>query len=89
MKEYIINNKEIENIINYLGIEIELINDPVNAGAIKEALQVEKKYKKELENNNFGYSFHCDLKRWYDAKIEKLKTIEKLNYITVYEIINI
>jgi hypothetical protein len=82
--------KTMENkIIDYLGIEPEFVNEKPNKAAIKEAKTIEKKYKNEIENNIYSYSFHDDIFRFYDKTREKIIIIEKLKYITVFRIENI
>lgn len=76
-----------KKIIEYLGIEQEFINEEVNRVAINEAKEIEEKYRSQLENNIYHYAFDEDITRCYNRQKENIVIIEKLNYITVFEVI--
>lgn len=76
----------INKIMEYLGIEEENMIYIENQKAIEEAEIIEEKYKNELATEKYGYGFHNDIFRFYDKDKENIIIIEKLEYITVYEI---
>lgn len=70
------------NIIEYLGIDQEFYDS--NIEIVQEIIdEVETAMKKYL---NKEYAFHDDVIRFYDKKTETINIIEKLNYITIFEI---
>ena len=76
----------MNKIIEYLGIEQEFLNDETIKSAINEAKVVEEKYKDQLENGVYHYSLHEDVFRFYNNRKETINIVEKLEYITVFEI---
>jgi hypothetical protein len=75
----------MQKIIEFLGIEEEFVNDPVNQEAIQEATEVRKKYEQKLATGEVFYAFHEDVFRFYDSD-EKAEIIERLNHISVFKI---
>ncbi len=73
-------------IIEYLGIEPEFIDEDVNREAIREAELVETKHKDAIVNETLAYSFHGDVSRFYDKDKETVSVVEKMKHITVFEV---
>ena len=73
-------------IIEYLGIEPEFIDENVNREAIREAETVEAKYKDAIVNETLAYSFHSDVCRFFDNEKETVSVVEKMKHITVFEV---
>ena len=75
----------MQKIIEFLGIEEEFVNDPMNQEAIQEATEVQKRYQQELATEEVSYAFHADIFRFCNSD-EKAEIIEKLKHISVFKI---
>jgi hypothetical protein len=77
--------RRMKKIIEYLGIEEELVDDPINQEAIQEAKQVRKKYQNEISSGELFYAFHADVPRFSNPG-EKTEIVEQLKHITVFKL---
>ena len=75
-----------KEILEYLGIEEELITCPINQKAIAEAKLIEEKYFNELNTGKYHYGFYGDIPRFYDKNNETINIIEDFECVSVFEI---
>lgn len=77
------------DIVEYLGIEENEMEQDVLNAMLDYCELVEKLYAKQLDNGTYGYCLTCDFEgeqnRVEDMERYKLKPISQGTYITVYE----
>lgn len=76
-----------EEIIDYLGLDYENKNKEWWKPTINVAMEIEKEFEKELENENVGYGLTC----YFDNKYQRglLEDLKKYNLIKIKEVLGI